>query len=284
MCRFIAYTGKPILLSELLIKPENSLIKQSYQARESNETLNGDGFGLGWYTHEIETTPGVFKSIQPAWNNQNLMHLAPKIRSNCFFAHVRAATEGGVAQDNCHPYSYGELLFMHNGGIGSFKQIKRYLRRQLENDIYEGIKGQTDSEHFFALMLQLHRQQKRGETMDEYAETMIETIAEIQALEKQYGIGETSFLNLVLTNGQWVIATRYVSDTNKTPRSLYYSAGSELEHVDGFYHMQPTAKKNNAVLIVSEKLNDTVSDWTKVDTNKMILIDDDFAITVKDLD
>ena len=88
MCRFVAYRGHPILTDELLFKPVNSLIKQSIHAQESEEPLNGDGFGLGWYSPEIDLNPAIFTSIQPAWNNRNLAQLSPKIRSDCFFAHV----------------------------------------------------------------------------------------------------------------------------------------------------------------------------------------------------
>ena len=129
MCRFIAYIGEPILLDEILFKPKNSLIRQSIHAREASEPLNGDGFGLGWYMVDGHKSPGIFVSTQPAWNDQNLAHISSKIRSGCFFAHVRAASEGGVSKYNCHPFQYKHLLFMHNGGIGGFKKIKRALRK-----------------------------------------------------------------------------------------------------------------------------------------------------------
>jgi predicted glutamine amidotransferase len=51
MCRWLAYTGDPVLLDELY-KPKNSLIGQSLHSRLGAETTNGDGFGVGWYrTH-----------------------------------------------------------------------------------------------------------------------------------------------------------------------------------------------------------------------------------------
>lgn len=49
MCRFVAYLGEPILAEDLITKPINSLIHQSYHAKEMAEPLNGDGFGMGWY-------------------------------------------------------------------------------------------------------------------------------------------------------------------------------------------------------------------------------------------
>ncbi len=74
MCRFVAYLGKPIVVDELLLKPTNSLVHQSYDAGEMSVALNGDGFGLGYYVHHISERPGLFRSITPAWNNRNLLY------------------------------------------------------------------------------------------------------------------------------------------------------------------------------------------------------------------
>ena len=60
MCRWLAYSGSPVLLEDLLLKPEHSLIDQSLHSRLGATTTNGDGFGLGWYG--VGDTPGVFHS------------------------------------------------------------------------------------------------------------------------------------------------------------------------------------------------------------------------------
>ena len=49
MCRWLAYSGTPVLLKDLLYKPKHSLIDQSLHSRLGVETTNGDGFGVGWY-------------------------------------------------------------------------------------------------------------------------------------------------------------------------------------------------------------------------------------------
>ena len=49
MCRWLAYSGSPVRLDELLYKPANSLVMQGKHARLGVETTNGDGFGVGWY-------------------------------------------------------------------------------------------------------------------------------------------------------------------------------------------------------------------------------------------
>ena len=74
MCRWLAYTGAPILLTDVLYTPVHSLIDQSLHSRLGAETTNGDGFGIGWY--DTAPAPGVFRSIEPAWNDQNLRELA----------------------------------------------------------------------------------------------------------------------------------------------------------------------------------------------------------------
>ena len=71
MCRWIAYFGSPILITDLLYRPNHSLIDQSLHARLGAETTNGDGFGVGWYAKDLSVEPAVFRSITPAWNNRN---------------------------------------------------------------------------------------------------------------------------------------------------------------------------------------------------------------------
>ncbi|MEQ8194928.1 MAG: class II glutamine amidotransferase, partial [Rhodospirillales bacterium] len=125
MCRWLAYSGSPIFLSSLILKPENSLINQSRFATESISTLNGDGFGIGWYDARPE--PGQFRDIQPAWNDTNLHSVCEQIRSRLFFAHVRASTGTPTSRTNSHPFRHGHWLFMHNGKIGSFEKVRRQL-------------------------------------------------------------------------------------------------------------------------------------------------------------
>ena len=133
MCRLVAYLGHEVLLEDVLVKPINSIVMQSLHARESNMPTNGDGFGLGWYMPNISATPALFKSISPAWNDNNLLHLTAKTKSPNFFAHVRAASASGVTQYNCHPFSLGPWMLMHNGDIHNFIAVKRHLRHLLDD-------------------------------------------------------------------------------------------------------------------------------------------------------
>src|SRR3954471_18211514 len=94
MCRFVLYQGVPLTIASLVTDPSHSIINQSVKSLESDEPLNGDGFGVAWYTPELSLRPAVFRSVSPAWSNMNLLDLGRVTRSSCILAHVRAATRG----------------------------------------------------------------------------------------------------------------------------------------------------------------------------------------------
>ena len=98
----------------------HSLVAQSLDSPLGAETVNGDGFGFGWYPTAGASTPGVFHSIEPAWHDQNLRELTQIIKSPLFFSHVRAAAGPPIQQTNCHPFRFENWLFMHNGTISEF--------------------------------------------------------------------------------------------------------------------------------------------------------------------
>jgi len=152
MCRWLAYSGAPLYLENLMFEPEHSIIDQSLSAHRGVSTTNGDGFGIGWYgSRDI---PGVYRDVQPAWNDTNLRGLAEQIRSHLFVAHVRAATGGTpVQQTNCHPFRHGRWLFLHNGRIRGYETIKRNLDFAVRPDLYGQIEGTTDTEVMLHLAL-----------------------------------------------------------------------------------------------------------------------------------
>ena len=110
MCRWLAYSGTPILLEELLYKPEYSLIDQSMHSRMGVETTNGDGFGVGWYgvaTRRARPTrsrvPVCSVGSVPAWGDVNLRELARNISSGLFLAHIRRQHRHAGAADELPP-------------------------------------------------------------------------------------------------------------------------------------------------------------------------------------
>ena len=147
----MVYSGDPLLAEDLLFKPEHSLIEQSLHSTMGATTTNGDGFGIGWYG--LGPTPAVFKNVDPAWNDRNLRELAAQVRTPLFFAHVRASTGTPVQRSNCHPFRHDDWLWMHNGAVFGFHELKRDLVFAVDPSLYPDIEGSTDSEVLFFLAL-----------------------------------------------------------------------------------------------------------------------------------
>jgi glutamine amidotransferase len=152
MCRWLAYSGSPVLLEELLYKPKHSLIDQSLHSTMGAETTNGDGFGLGWYGAR-GGRPCRYRSITPAWSDVNLRELAAHVESPIFLAHIRATTGTPVQQTNCHPFRHRNWLFVHNGVLNDFHKIRRELLMAVDPIYFDDIAGSTDSETLFYLAL-----------------------------------------------------------------------------------------------------------------------------------
>lgn len=279
MCRFVTYLSKPVIMSKVLSEPDNSLVKQSKHAKEMINTpgVNGDGFGIGWYQHEFGGTPGVFKSIRPAWNDVNLDYLLPKVKSHCFLGHIRAALHGSVNFANSHPFHHGNYLFMHNGTVGSFPRIKRYLRHLLCDEIYDWVEGETDTEHVAGLFLQ-QLLEKKGNLEDEVsaadlAENLTKTIKVLTELQRQYSdnLNELTVLNFVVSDGVKTIVSRYCNDSEHAS-TLYYASGSEYICEGNVCHM-PNTGKVGAVLVASEKLDQHKADWHEVPKNHIMILE-----------
>lgn len=281
MCRFVAYLGKKtIALNEIVSKPNNSLISQSKQAKETKLGLNGDGFGLGWFESEEDRNPGLFKSIQPAWNDQNLEHLASKIKSHCFIGHVRSSTIGDVNTLNCHPFSYPPFLFAHNGTIREFKAIKRQTLSLLSDELFHCVQGQTDSEHFFALLIETLKKNKQAYTLNNLANAFLSAIHTIEGLQKELSPDLFSRINTVITDGQAIMATRYTSRLAETDLSLYYALGDYVDLHDASRTMHSTTAQPGAILIASEPLTDFSEQWHEVPANHLLFVDRQLNITL----
>jgi glutamine amidotransferase len=250
---------------------------QSIEAKEADIRTNGDGFGIGWYTPEINTSPGLYTSTLPAWNDLNLISLCQKIKSPCFFAHVRAANQGEVTQLNCHPFISNEWMFMHNGLVGNFDELKREIQNLLDDQLFRGLKGSTDSEHIFALVLQHLKKEPKPASCKGMANALRNTIKLLSELAAKTKVPESSFLNLCLTDGKKMVACRYTNDENDPARSLYYTSGGQVQIENGQCQLsKPSTKK--CVMITSEKLTETQIEWHPITNHELILVEENHDI------
>ena len=211
MCRFIAYHGDPIFLEQLVCQPRHSLVCQALRAEEAKTVTNGDGFGIGWYGERSE--PAVYREVMPAWSDENLLALCATVRSSLFFAHVRAATGTAITRHNCHPFRHGKHLFMHNGQIGGYSQVRRLLESLLPDSLYAARKGATDSELLFLLAL---AGMEQGEGA---AQAVVRVFDETVERLRDAGIEQPLRFAAALADGKTLYAFRLASDDQ--PPTLY---------------------------------------------------------------
>lgn len=283
MCRFVLYMGPEITLDVLTTRPSNSIIHQSYHSRLRSEPLNGDGFGVAWYVPDISPEPALFRSIQPAWNNLNLLHLARVCRSSTILAHVRAATRGaGVSESNCHPFVAGHLAFMHNGSIAEFPKLRRRISELLSDDSYARVQGTTDSELLFALFCDRLADQPGTDALEGMAGAMEATISDVLTLMTEAGAQGSSFLNLVVTDGSCAVISRYATSGNESP-SLYTSSGDRFTCEDGICRMIRDDEHPASVIVASEPLTEEPH-WQPVPPDHLLLVNPDRTMGLRVLD
>jgi predicted glutamine amidotransferase len=253
MCRWLAYSGSPVLLTRALYAPAHSLIDQSLHSTMGAEATNGDGFGVGWY--DGTETPGVFRSIEPAWNDQNLRELSAHVTSGHFFAHIRAAIGSAVQQTNCHPFRHGHWLFMHNGFIDGFPSIKRDLVLAVDESLYPEIAGQADTEVLFYLALTLGLE-------DDPPDAIARTIGMVEAAGRRKGVKYPFQGTIATTDGERTWAFRY--STEGRSRSLFFTG--DVPTLRTLYPERDVLFEvsDDARLIVSEPIGDLPGAWHEV--------------------
>lgn len=258
-----------------MLSPSNSLVQMSIDASfhpgygdQNNHVMNGDGFGVGWYhsNHYVEKSSAnrvlvvnghgnekdkdqppqrlasVFKDILPAWNNLNLREICQATSSDCIMAHVRAASKGsGVSQQNCHPFKAGRLLFCHNGRIDSFLVLRRRYHALLSDEAFMGIRGTTDSEFTFALILTVLAQDGKSKVSpveqttpfghNRLMSAMKKILKLIEDVQIEAGLSDGfNTQNYSLTDGESMVVTRYCNKAPEiAPPSLYFTFGEARE-------------------------------------------------------
>jgi glutamine amidotransferase len=253
MCRWLAYSGSPIKLDELLVKRDRSLIDQSLHARQGATTTNGDGFGVGWY--DESETPRLYRSTHPAWNDRNLREIAAGISSPLFFSHIRASTGSAIQETNTHPFRYGRWLWMHNGLIRDFPSVRRELLTSVDASLFPSIEGTTDSETMFFLALTFG--------LESDPVTAVERmVGFVEETGRRRAVEHPIQMTIATTDGRTVWAFRYSSEG--ASRSLFFST-----RMDTLKAMYPDSDElarlsDETRVVVSEPLGDLAGVWNAV--------------------
>lgn len=253
MCRWMVYVGDPLSAEDLLFRPTHSIIDQSLHSRLGVETTNGDGFGIGWYG--LGAVPAVFKDTDPAWNDPNLREIARQIRTPLLFAHIRASTGTPVQRSNCHPFRHGRWLWMHNGAIARFAELKRDLMLAVDASLYPEIEGSTDSEALFYLALTYG-------LAEDPPGAVARAVGLVEDLGRRHGVPRPVQMTVATSDGESLWVFRYSSEGHT--RSLYYSTDViQLRKLHP--EVEVLQELGSATrFVVSEPLRDLPGAWNEV--------------------
>ena len=257
----MSWHGQPVLVDEILFKTQHGLIDQSLHSKLGAETTNGDGFGLGWYgTGE---GAGLYRSTEPAWGDANLRHLASHIESPLFLAHIRATSGTAIQQTNCHPFQHQDWLFVHNGVVGDFHDVRRDLMLAIDPSLFPEIQGSADSEVLFHLALTFGLEQDAIGALEK-------TIGFVEATAQQHGVDKAFQGTIGVSDGETLWAVRY--STEHKSRTLFVS--SDVDAVQALYpdNARLALLKEGDRLIVSEPLADLPGLWHEIPESTAMIV------------
>jgi len=257
----MAWSGQPVLIEELLFEPVHGLIDQSLHSRMGAETTNGDGFGLGWYG--AGEGPGVYHSVSPAWGDANLRHLSAHMESHLFLAHVRATSGTAIQETNCHPFRHGRWLFVHNGVVAGFHEMRRELMLEVAPELFADIQGSTDSEVLFHLALTYGLE-------DDPVAALEQTIGLVEATAARHGIEHAVQASIGVADGERLWAFRYSTEGNS--RTLF--ASGEAGSVRALHPENPRLQRlrDEDRVVVSEPLADLPGVWHEIPESTVLIV------------
>ena len=212
---------------------------------------HADGWGLavhgrlGWDLHRNPVRAG---------DCDRFKELAATARGEILLAHIRKRTVGPIGEDNTHPFRSGRFVFAHNGTISAIDSFVASETRRAE------VKGDTDSERFFAWLLTV---------LDEMGDIDRALIHAVEVATKTPKFGAANFL---FCNGKALWAFRW-------GRSLYTLERLPGDPVKLKRHAQetdadleiPWSPRRHGFLVASEQMTD--EPWKEVAEGTLLRID-----------
>jgi glutamine amidotransferase len=249
----MAWLGQPVLVDELLFQTEHGIVDQSRHSRLGAEPMNADGFGLGWYG--AGDGPAVYRSVSPAWSDENLRELAGHVEAPLFLAHIRAAIGSPVQQTNCHPFRHGNWLFVHNGYIADFEALRRDLMLEIDPARFSDVEGSTDTEVVFHLALTLGLE-------DDPIGALERTVELVEQIARRGGHETLVQATFGVSDGTTLWAVRYATEGDA--RSLF--ATSDVEAIQQMHPDNERFARLSADdrLVVSEPFSDLPGVWREI--------------------
>ena len=315
MCRVLAYIGPEIPLESLLLEPENSLINQSLDP-ELHPLLQLAGWGFGaWSEHLLKPEdPFLYHRPMAAFYDDNAKGIIPSLQGSTLLAHVRAASYDArtvLADENCHPFSFEDTpwIIAQNGALPHWQILQRELLVHCEDRYLKQMKGTTDTEFLYVLLLSLLKG-NTDEDLKKGFEDLLKLV--LQAMEKLDLFALTK-LKIALVSQNRIIGVNYGCDAKGDPRAsgdwkelrksghgtddyalsmllepMYVLTGTNFQDYAKSYRVDVASpKESTSAIFASEPLTEEGDDWRNIAFGEMVSLKwdgDRISQTVSKLD
>jgi len=284
MCRLYALQAThPTRAACELLDAQNDLLDQSQE--DTRGLSNPHGWGMASLTGG---TAHCVRQVDPATESTRYREQALQLEGTTLLAHIRRATVGDPSLNNTHPFRNDSAFLIHNGHVPAFDKVRPRLLDRLSNEHRHGIRGMTDSEHIFALLLQLkdenpdapiHEITRRAIHLlqswcDEEAPAEVHTGVSAVPFDDRDTVAdavihETLALNLIWTDGTDLGGARLNRSLWALLRTESYicpTCGDD--HTDA-----PESGAYRATVLASERITD--EDWTAIPNGSVFHVGDD---------
>jgi len=294
ICRFAAYLGEPVMLEDLLYEPDGALVRQAVDA-ELMSLLNLGGFGLAaWDPQSPEPDKPLTYRVPSIPNfDRNLRSLSAKLTVSTLVAHVRGVvydSSEAVGSQNVHPFYFDGASFAlaQNGDLYDFGVMRYDLAERIDPRLLRRIEGTTDTEWVYALILSQLPDPFSPIGPRDAARAVTTSLEILREARRARGLATQSPVNLLLTDGRWMLATRYAFDYGWYPEdrsffarerehdftSLWYSIGGPFgRRDDGTFGMEPG--RLTSVVVASEPLTKSTAGWIEAPEYSMLVLERD---------
>jgi predicted glutamine amidotransferase len=294
MCRVFAYLGEPVSLDGPLFSAENSLINQTVSARLMS-LLNIGGFGVAaWNSESVEPSrPYFYKTPAVPVFDRNLKALAEKVQATAAISHVRGVIydpSETVGPQNLHPFRFpqAKVLLAQNGDLYDFGKMRYELLEYVPHEIARNIEGTTDTEWVYALVLSQLEDPWGPASAEQLAAAATKAIEIIRVIRDRLGLHTQSPVNLVISDGESIVATRFCFDYGWYPdddsffagerefdyTTLWYTVGDSFSEDEDGWSIR-FGERQAAAIVASEPIGSDPSGWFEVPEYSMLVIERD---------
>ena len=247
--------------------------------------MNLAGFGLrAWDKASRDPgQPWLYASTDLPIFDRNLESLARKVEASAVLAHVRGvsySTTADVTPANVHPFQFPgmPLAMAHNGDLAGFAELKPALAAHVPASIARHVRGTTDSEWIYALVLSGLPDPTRRPEGGELPDAIERALGIIRRERERLGIASSSSVNLFACDGAQLAAVRYcfdfgryatedpdrVHEANLHYLSLWYTLGRDYGLHGDEWRMTGDAAQADSILVASEPLTKDVASWVEL--------------------